>query len=157
MSIALLGMFPIFLNSQLDDANRTSRQEAEKRTEKNQELQSPPDSVLRNLRNNFEKLESNMCDDEIFRTLGLAEYQKYLHNNSRFMMDGAGGNWRYFIDEQNGYSLAFRSFWGGNVECHLKLPGEKLAGGLGDHWRTKRVNAKPIKPTHSELNPQSNK
>ena len=148
VSIAALGVFPIFLDYQRADVMRMQPQEEEKRSAQHQEPQAPPISVLRNLRTNFEKLESNMCDDEIFRTLGLAKYQKHLQANSKFMMDGAGGNWRYYIDEQNDYSLVLWSFWGANVECRLKLPGEK-------HWRRKLVDAKPINPSYLELNPQS--
>lgn len=150
LSIAALVMLPIFLDYQQPEVSKTQPQEQEKRIENEQKPQVPPDSVMKNLRTNFEKLDSNMCDDEVFRTLGLTEYRNYLKANSRYMMDGAGGDWRYFIDKRNGYSLAFRSFWGARVECLLKLPDE-------NHWRTKRVKVKPIKPTYLELNPKSNR
>jgi len=119
---------------------------------KKQEAQTPPESVLRELRTNFEKLDSNMEEDAVFRILGLARYREHLEANSRFVADGAGANWRYYIDDQNGYTLAFRSFLDAYTEVWLKLPREKHPGGFGERWRTKRVKVKPIKPTRSEQN-----
>ena len=154
-SVAIPGLILILATSEFAEAIRTLPHQEEEGTVEQQEPQTLPDRVLRNLRVNFEKLESHMCDDEVFRTLGLAEYQKQLQANSRFMLDGAGGNWRYYIDDQNGYSLALRSFKGVEVECWLKLPGERLPGEMFDRWRRKRVDARPITPTHAELNPPS--
>ena len=151
VAVIVFGMFPILFNCEPGKAIPSQPQQEEKRNEKDQEPQAVPEAVLKDLRANFEKLEANMCDEEIFRTLGLSDYQNDLQKNSRFLADGAGGDWRYFIDDQNGYSLAFRSFLGVYTECYLKLPGEKNALGF-DHWRVKRVDAKLVRPTYAELN-----
>lgn len=150
--VAVLVLNPIWPDCPHTGASRTLPQEEEQRVEEEQKAQAPPESILKNLRANFEKVECNMCKDEVFRTLGLAEYQKYLEDNSKFVMDGAGGNWRYYIDDQNGYSFALRSFLDAYTECMIQLPGETYRGGFGKRWRTKRVDAKPIKPTRVEQN-----
>lgn len=95
-----------------------------------------PVSILEKLGTNFEKITPDMTDDEVFKTLGLSEFQKQLEANSGIMMDGGGGNWRNFIVNQKGYSLAFRDFFG-NVKCMIKLPDES-------GWRTRETKAKPI-------------
>jgi len=143
ISIAILGTFSIFLYCQQAYQETTSPQEVEERTVENQELRLPPDSVLRVLRTNFGKLESDMGDEEIFQTLGLDRYRKFLEDNSRLMFDGAGGNWRFYIDDHNGYTLAFREFFG-DVVCMLKLPDE-------EHWRARPTNAKPIRLPQLDL------
>ena len=154
MRILVLMIFGVCMVPMQGEAVVGPPQEAEraKHGQANQKRKplSLPESVLKSLRANFEKLEPDMADDEIFRTLGLCEYQKDLRANSRFMADGAGGNWRYFIDDQNGYSVAFRSFWGRNSECWLQVPGETVAGGVIRTWRMKRVNAKPVEATIME-------
>lgn len=102
-----------------------------------------PLDVLQSLGANFEKITPEMTDDEIFQTLGLTKFQQRLEANSSIMMDGAGGNWKNFIINQQGYSLAFRDFFG-DVKCMLKVPGE-------NRWRIRETNAKPIKPSNSAV------
>lgn len=151
LTVTCLGLLVSTLVCHKTEGFPALTQQQKKQDEVEKAVPALPDSVLKNLRANFEKLESSMGEDEVFRALGLCDYQKDLQAHSRYMADGAGGDWRYFIDDQKGYSLAFRSFLGAHTECYLNLPEEKTAFGFA-RWRTKRVAAKPVKPTYAELN-----
>jgi hypothetical protein len=134
ISITLL-LLPLTLPNQQVDENKPV-QSLELKSNQDQLATTPTRHVLKNLHRNFEKLDSKMSDDEIFRALGLTQYQNHLHENSRIILDGAGGNWRYYINDDGGYSFAIRDFFG-SVKCMIKLPGDK-------HWRKRDTNAKPI-------------
>jgi hypothetical protein len=110
-----------------------------------QRAHKPAIAILDGIQARFEKLKPEMRDDEIFKTLGLIEYRKYLRENRRIQLDGAGGNWQIFLDNHGGYSLAFRDFLGGKGACYIKFPGDT-------RWRSKRTNAKPIDFTKVDLN-----
>ena len=70
----------------------------------------PPLTLLEQLDERFDSITPEMTESEVFDTLGLKHYYSYLKRNSRMQMDGAGGDWIHFIDHQDGYSLAMRSF-----------------------------------------------
>lgn len=105
-----------------------------------------PISVLEQLGPNFEKITPTMNDEEIFQTLGLAEYRTRLESQSNVTLDGAGGNWRNYIIDERGYWLSFRDFFG-RVSCMIKLPSE-------NQWRSKETAAAPIRPSSRDLNPR---
>ena len=96
-----------------------------------------PKNILNELPINFKKLKPNMNGTEVFRTLGLNKYEKQLREFSRIQLDGAGGNWRMFLDDYQGYSFAFRDFLGSKAKCYIRCPGD-------EYWRSKETNAKPI-------------
>lgn len=104
-----------------------------------------PIGVLKQLGPNFEKITPAMNDDEIFQTLGLTECRARLESQSNVTLDGAGGVSRNYINDERGYRLSFRDFFG-SVSCRIKLPGE-------NQWRSKETAAAPIRPSSRDLNP----